>query len=111
MNNCQLTGRVAAAAAGLVGLGVRHGEQVLLLMPDGPGFIDAFVAVLELDAVPLPANPMLPASDVAAIAAKTGARLMVWPVERIGALADLKADPPVLVDGPEGPWAAALRLG
>jgi hypothetical protein len=35
---------------------------------------------------------------------------VVVSADRVPALADLDALPPVLVDGPHGPWAAALRL-
>jgi len=110
MNNCKLAGPVAAAATALSRLGVRRGEQVLLMMPDGPGFINAFVAALELGAVPLPVNPALPARDVTAIAAEAGARLVVVSMERLRELAELEAEPSVLVEAPEGAWAAVLRL-
>lgn len=59
--------------------------------------------------MPLPVNPQLPAADVAAIATEMGARLVLVSVERIHGLADLEAEPPVLVDGFQGLWAAALR--
>lgn len=110
INYREMADRGAAVAAVLADLGVRREERVLILMPDGPGFVEAFVGVLQQGALPLPVNPVLSASVIAEIAADTGARLVVTSAERIRALADLQAEPPVLVDGPEGPWAAALRL-
>ncbi len=110
MNYREMADRGAAVAAVLTELGVRREERVLVLMPDGPGFIEVFVGVLQRGALPLPVNPVLSAGVIAELAADTGARLVVASAERIRALADLEAEPPVLVDGPEGPWAAALRL-
>lgn len=110
MNYREMADRGAAVAAVLADLGVHRDERVLILMPDGPGFIEVFVGVLQRGALPLPVNPVLSADVIAELAADTGARLVVASAERIRALADLQAEPPVLVDGPEGPWAAALRL-
>lgn len=110
MSYREMADRGAAVAAALAELGVHREERVLILMPDGPGFVEAFVGVMQRGAVPLPVNPVLSASVVAEIAADTGARLVVTSAERIRALADLEAEPPVLVDGPERPWVAVLRL-
>lgn len=101
---------VAAVTAALTTLGVCNGERVLLLIPDGACFIDAFVGALNRDVVPLPVNPALSASDIVATAADAGARLVVVTAERVPALTDLAAEPPVLLDGPKGLWAAVLRL-
>ncbi|MGH3751755.1 MAG: AMP-binding protein [Pseudonocardiaceae bacterium] len=103
------TDRATTVAAALAQLGVRPEEGVLIMLPDGPGFIDAFVGTMRQGAVPLPVNPRLAAADVAAIAAETGARLVLAPAERIHGLADLGTEPPVPVDGPQGLWAAVLR--
>lgn len=110
MSNCELTGQAAAVAAVLAALDVHCGDRVLLQMPDGQGFTDAFVGMLELGMIPLRVDPALSASDVPALATEVGAQLVLASAERIPALADLAAEPPVLVDGPEGPWAAVLRL-
>lgn len=101
--------RATAVAAALAEFGVRTEERVLIMLPDGPSFVDAFAGTMKQGAVPLPVNPQLPAIDVAAIAAETGARLVVASAERIHGLAGLGAEPPILVDGPQGLWAAALR--
>jgi hypothetical protein len=62
-------------------------------------------------AVPLPVDPLLPAHDILAVAAEAGARLVVLvSADRIPALTGLEAKPPVLINGPRGGWAAALRL-
>jgi acyl-CoA synthetase (AMP-forming)/AMP-acid ligase II len=84
-------------------LGVRPGERVLILLPDGPGFAEAFAGTIEHQAVPLPVNPLLPAHDIVVTAAKAGARLLLASVEQIQTLADLAIKPPILIDEPQGP--------
>jgi acyl-CoA synthetase (AMP-forming)/AMP-acid ligase II len=98
----------AAAALGV--LNVRPDDRVLIMLPDGPGFAEAFTGTVAQGAVPLPVNPLLPAHDIVAVAAEAGARLVLVSADQIPALADLDAEPPVLIDGPQGLWAAALRL-
>lgn len=111
MSYREVADRAATFAAALAELGVRPGERVLLMLPDGPGFVEAFVGVMQRGAVPLPVNPMLQASDVTAVAADAGARLVVASEERIRVLADPEAGPHVLVDVSHGVvWTAALRL-
>jgi acyl-CoA synthetase (AMP-forming)/AMP-acid ligase II len=80
------------------------------MLPDGPGFAEAFAGTIQHEAVPLPVNPLLPAHRIVAAAAETGAQLVLTSADQIHALADLGAQPPVLIEGPQGLWAAALRL-
>jgi long-chain acyl-CoA synthetase len=91
--------RTAAVAAALAELGVRPAERVLIMLPDGPGFAEAFAGTIKQGAVPRPVNPLLPDARHCGSAAEAG-----------HALADLGAQPPVLIEGPHGLWAAALRL-
>jgi acyl-CoA synthetase (AMP-forming)/AMP-acid ligase II len=102
--------QTAAIVAALAELGVRPEDRVLIMLPDGPGFAEAFVGTFAHGAIPLPVNPLLPAHGIVAVAAEAAARLVLVTADRVPALADLDAQPPVLVDGPRGPWAAALRL-
>jgi acyl-CoA synthetase (AMP-forming)/AMP-acid ligase II len=102
--------RTAAVAAALAELGVRPADRVLIMLPDGPGFAEAFAGTIKHEAVPLPVNPLLPAHGIEALAAEAGARLVLASADQIHALADLGAQLPVPIDGPQGLWAAALRL-
>lgn len=102
--------QTAAVVAALAQLGVRPEERVLIMLPDGPGFAEAFAGTIAHEAVPLPVDPLLPAHNIVAVAAEAGAQLVVVSADRVSELADLAAEPPVLVDGPHGPWAAVLRL-
>ena len=51
--------QTAAVAAALAELGVRPEERVLIMLPDGPGFAEAFASTIAQGAVPLPVNPLL----------------------------------------------------
>ena len=102
--------QAAAVAAALARLDVRPNERVLILLPDGPEFAPAFAGVIHHGAVPLIANPLLPADDIMALAAAAGARLILATPDTIDVLAELDAKPPLLINGPYGCWAAVLRL-
>ena len=110
MSYAKLTDRAAAVAVALGELDVRPDDRVLVMLPDGPGFAESFTGTMQQGAVPLPVNPLLPAHDLVAVAAEAGARLVLTSADRISALAELNSGPPALVGGPQGPWAAALRL-
>ncbi|MDT7597569.1 MAG: AMP-binding enzyme [Pseudonocardiales bacterium] len=77
------TDQTAAVAAALAELGVRPEERVLIMLPDGPGFAEAFAG----GAVPLPVNPLLPAHGIASAATETSARLVLASGDQIHALA------------------------
>src|ERR671916_399988 len=93
--------KAAAVAAALTELSVCPGERVLIMLPDGPGFAEAFAATITHQAVPLPVNPLLSPHDIMATAAKAGARLLLASAEQIQTLTDLLGNkPPILIEGP-----------
>jgi acyl-CoA synthetase (AMP-forming)/AMP-acid ligase II len=100
----------ALAAAALGELDVRPDDRVLIMLPDGRGLAEAFAGTIQQGAVPLPVHPLLPAHDLVAVATEAGARLVLASADQIHALAELDAEPPVLIGGPQRLWAAALRL-
>ncbi|MGH3695685.1 MAG: AMP-binding protein [Pseudonocardiaceae bacterium] len=107
----KLIGRTAAIAAVLAELGVHRHERVLIMLPDGPGFAESFAGAVHHDALPLPVNPLLSARELAAAATQAGARLVLTSPDQIPTLtAELDTKPVVLLNGPHGPWLAALRL-
>jgi acyl-CoA synthetase (AMP-forming)/AMP-acid ligase II len=110
MSYSKLVDQTAAVVAALTELGVRPEDRVLITLPDGPGFAEAFAGTIAQGAVPLPVNPLLPAHGIVAVANEAGAQLVLASADQVPELADLTAEPPVLVDGPHGRWAAALRL-
>ena len=110
MSYRKLSDQALAAAAALGNLDVRPDDRVLIMLPDGPDFAEAFAGVMQQSAVPLPVHPLSSAHDLIAVAAEAGARLVLASADQIHALADLDTEPPVPIDGPQGLWAAALRL-
>jgi acyl-CoA synthetase (AMP-forming)/AMP-acid ligase II len=110
MGNPELVDQAVAIATALAELGVGIDDRVLIMLPDGPGFDDAIAEVISRGALPLTVNPELAAADVAAIAVETAAGLVLISAERVHALADLEVQPPIPVAGPQGLWAAFVRL-
>jgi transcriptional regulator with XRE-family HTH domain len=104
------TDHTAALVAALDHLDARPDDRVLIMLPDGPGFAEAFTGTIQRRIVPLPVDPLLPAPSIRAVAAKANARLVLISPDRIPELPELDTEPPVLIHGPHGPWAAALRL-
>jgi hypothetical protein len=107
---CPPINQTAAVVAALGKLDTNLGDRVLIMLPDGPGFAEAFAGAIEQGAVPLPVDPLLTAHDIVTVAAEAGAKLVLVFANRLPELADLEAEPPVFIDGPHGRWAAALRL-
>jgi acyl-coenzyme A synthetase/AMP-(fatty) acid ligase len=97
-------------AAALAQLEVRIGDRVLIMLPDGPGFAELVTCVAQQGGVPLPMNPQLNAHDIAKVAAAARAHVVLVSVDRIDALASLDTGAPVMLNGPQGPWAAGFRL-
>jgi benzoate-CoA ligase len=61
----QLADRVRRFAAGLLALGIRRDERVLLVMHDSVDFPVAFLGALLAGVVPVPVNTLLPSADYA----------------------------------------------
>ncbi len=57
LSHRQLLGRIDALAGGLAGLGIRHGDKIVTLLPPGPEFVYLFYAAARLGAVIAPLNP------------------------------------------------------
>ena len=106
----QLVDQAAAVAAVLAELDVHRNEPILITLPEGPGFAESFAGALDQDALPLPAGPLLSASDLAAAAAAARARVVLASPDQLPRWAELDTEPAVLINGPHGPWVAALRL-
>ena len=81
--------QTAAVVAALAELGVRAEERVLIMLPDGPGFAEAFAGTIKHGVVPLPVDPLLPAHGIVAVAAEAGAQLVLASADRVSELADL----------------------
>jgi len=102
MNYRKMSDQALAAAAARGKLDVRPDDRVLIMLPDGPGFADAFAGTIQQGAVPLPVNPLLPARHCGSHGrgrCPTG----MGSADQIHVEADLDAEPPILVEGPRDP--------
>jgi acyl-CoA synthetase (AMP-forming)/AMP-acid ligase II len=77
MSNSTAADQTAAVATMPAELGVRPGERMLIMLPDGPDFAAAFAGTIRHGAVRLPINPLLFTHDIVAAAAQSGARLLL----------------------------------
>ncbi|MGV0838361.1 long-chain-fatty-acid--CoA ligase [Mycolicibacterium thermoresistibile] len=73
----QLDERSRMLASALEQRGVAHGDRVLLLLTNGPEFVEALVAVNRLGAIAVPVNFRLVAAEVAFLAENSGAGAVV----------------------------------
>ena len=105
-----LVDQAAAVAAVLAELDVHCDEPVLITLPEGPGFVESFAGAVNHKALPLPAGPLLSASDLVAAAHAAQARVVLALPDQLPAWAELDTEPAILINGPRGPWVAALRL-
>ena len=106
----QLIDQAAAVSAVLAQLDVHRNEQVQIMIPDGPGFAESFAGAVDQKALPLPVSPLLSAPELAAAASAAQARLVLTSPDQLSTLAELDAEPAILVNGPHGPSIAALQL-
>jgi benzoate-CoA ligase family protein len=77
---------VRRTAAVLATLGVAPDERVVLVLPDGPELVAAFLGAIWHGAVPVVLSPLLRAELVAAIVAESGARAVVAAETAVAAL-------------------------
>lgn len=66
-------------AALLLQLGVARGDRILIRLPNGPEFFEAFYGVLRAGAIAVPLFPASGAERIAALAQLCGASVMVGP--------------------------------
>jgi benzoate-CoA ligase family protein len=74
----------AGFANGLAEVGVTRGDRVLLVMPDGPGFVAALFGTMRLGAVVVMLNPGLTAEALGAIVDRSQAAVAVVAPEHRG---------------------------
>ena len=121
LSYAELADSVRRCAAGLLALGLRREERVLIVMHDSVDFPIAFLAALYAGIVPVPVNTLLTADDYAYMLDHARAQAVLvsralWPTVQT-ALAKADRNVPVLVSGgnadepvPEGtrPFASLL---
>ena len=73
----ELADRVRRCAAGLLALGLRREERVLMVLQDSVDFPVAFLAALYAGIVPVPVNTLLTGDDYAYMLRHCGARVVL----------------------------------
>jgi len=71
----ELLAAVNRMAGGFAHLGVRRGERVLLVLPNCPEFVIAFLAILKLGAVVVNAGPLMGRDDLQSVIGMTNPRV------------------------------------
>jgi benzoate-CoA ligase family protein len=92
----ELLGLVCRTANVLRAVGVRQGERVALLLPDGVAWAAAFFGALRIGAVAVPLNTRLSAVDWAAMLTDSGATVLIADARLVGHLTAARADGPGL---------------
>src|SRR5271157_971990 len=88
----ELADNAARFAAYLGDRGLRPGDRVGVMLPNGPEFAIVFYGVLHAGAVVVPMDPLRSARDVAFFLTNTGARLLVFaPSSRAAATSGARA--------------------
>lgn len=101
-------------AAGLARLGVGREDRVLIHLPNGIGWMIAYHAIARLGAVVVPANILLAPSELAYLAADSGASVLVVPTDRhaaiVARLGETSATPTIVAhdDGSLGALPGAM---
>jgi len=64
-------------AAGLQGIGVRESERAIMYLPNGPQWVITWLALLRLNAVPVPIAPIYTPAELTFIANDAGAETII----------------------------------
>ena len=73
----ELAANVDRAGNALREIGIGLEQRVVILSADSPAFIYAFFGAIKIGAIPVPANPLLTATDLAYVLADSRARAIV----------------------------------
>ena len=73
----ELAERTCQAGSALRGAGCHPGDRVLLALPDGPEFIEAFFGAARIGGITVPVNPASRAGDFGYYRADCGASIAV----------------------------------
>jgi benzoate-CoA ligase len=118
LSYAQLDERVRRCAAGLLALGLRREERVLMVMHDSVDWPVAFLGALFAGLVPVPVNTLLTSDDYAYMIGHTAARALLvsnalWPTLQT-AIQACGSQVPVVISGqgelPAGAIAFATLL-
>jgi benzoate-CoA ligase family protein len=80
----ELAERVNRAGNALLGLGLKPGDRLLMMVKDCPAFFYLFWGAIKAGIVPVPPNTLLRAPDYAYMIEDSGCRLVVYSTEYAG---------------------------
>jgi benzoate-CoA ligase len=107
LSYAELDDRVRRCATGLLALGLRREERVLMVMQDSVDFPVAFLGALYAGIVPVPVNTLLTSDDYAYMLAHSRAQAVLVSAALLPAVgaawAAAKDKPPVIVSGGAAP--------
>lgn len=77
LSYAEVAEQVGRVGNGLLRLGVQQEQRVLLLLPDSPEFVAAYLGTMKIGAVAVPASTALRADDYAYFLAESRARVLI----------------------------------
>ena len=92
----QAAKRVARWAGGVVALGARPGDRVVVATPNGYEMLLLCLAVSRAGAVPVPVNPQMRPDEIAHVVADSGARITIEAVAEVDRAEPLRRADPAL---------------
>ncbi|EFJ13043.1 hypothetical protein SELMODRAFT_446445 [Selaginella moellendorffii] len=112
----QLRRRISVIAQGLIELGVRRGDVVLILSPNSIQFVESFLAVIFVGAILTTVNPLNTAEEIAKQARDSSPSLVITTLELADKVQRLDL-PSVIIDHRDGsvlpprsiPYSSLLR--
>jgi len=87
----ELQRQVNLTAAGLIDLGLNHGDLALIKMGNSIEFAIAFLATVKVGVIPVLVNSLLSAGELRGIVEQTRPKLIFTEVARAGAVRELRA--------------------
>ena len=105
---------VHGAANGLLGLGCRAGDRVLMVVDDEPAFPVLFLAAMRIGAVPVPVSTMLRPAEIAPLAVDSGTTVLACSARYADGIGEMIAGSGVadvvVTDGPVPAAPAPLAV-
>jgi carnitine-CoA ligase len=110
----ELDGRATRLAHGLVGLGMKRGETLLVMLPNSVGFIEIWWALAKLGIIQVPVNTAYRGSILRHLVTDSGAATMILAPKFLERMAEIAGELPAvkrLVVAGEGKVPAGLSSG
>jgi crotonobetaine/carnitine-CoA ligase len=92
----ELDGRAVRLAHGLLGLGVRRGETLLVMLPNSVGFIEVWWALAKLGVIQVPVNTAYRGSILRHLVTDSSAATMIVAPEFLDRLAEIAGEMPAV---------------